>query len=311
MVLSPHALPYAALALRSLFQRATEPFQLTLITDSQEDKQALAATLQELPVRVESRWSVCSKNDIADSEAERFRNLPNLRYLRHGHPCWRKITDPLLLSSPGDEMIVLDPDLYFPNSFTFEPTPHRGLLLMWQQPNCLYPPETVQRAFHADVALARHVDIGVAHWRGELDLEWLDRLVSTLGGNTLPRSMHVEAILWSAIAMRTGGGHLDPSRWVCWRRTQTKRVRAKLGAQARLLHAEPWQQMKCFHAGGQAKWWLADALQELSLVPQQQLAQTPTMPFMQLTRRRYACEQSAKRTLRSLGYYRVFDQHSQ
>ena len=307
MVLSPHALPYARLALTSLLANATEPLHLTLITDSTEDKRVLEDVLRALPSRPHQTWTVISELELVDAEADRFRSLPNLRLLRHGHPCWRKITDPLLLSRPAAEIVLLDPDLHFPNPFTFEATPSSGLLLMWQQPNCLLPAEIVQRALDASVPLARHVDIGVAHWRGDLDLEWLDWLVGTLGGASLPRVMHVEAILWSALAMHIGGGHLDPARWVCWRRSQSKRVRVKLGAAgAALLRAEPWGQMKCVHAGGEAKWWLSAALQEAPNAAHPQTAPSPVLSFVPLTATRYACEQGAKRLLGHLGYYKVF-----
>ncbi len=63
-------------------------------------------------------------------------------------------------------MVLLDPDLYFPNTFRFEPTPEQGILLMWQRPNCLLPHKTVRAAMDAGIPLARHVDIGVAQWRG-------------------------------------------------------------------------------------------------------------------------------------------------
>ena len=53
------------------------------------------------------------------------------------------MTDPLLLSRPGEEMLLLDPDLYFPNRFLFEATPSNGLSLMWQRPNL--PPPTGDR----------------------------------------------------------------------------------------------------------------------------------------------------------------------
>ena len=159
-------------------------------------------------------------------------------------------------------MVLLDPDLYFPNRFAFEPTPAQGLRLMWQQPNCLLPSTVVRTALTAGIPLARHVDIGVAHWRRSEDLaelEWLDRLLGKLGGTSLPHVPHVEAIIWAAMAMRFGGGYLDPSKWVCWRRTQRKRILRKLGADGqRLLRSEPLSEMKCFHAGGEAKSWLPD-----------------------------------------------------
>ena len=311
MVLSPHALPYARLALATLLDRCVESLHLTLITDSAEDKSILQQTLAGIPSRPDQTSAVFSEADLADAEADRFRDFPNLRALRHGHPCWRKITDPLLLSEPGQEIILLDPDLYFPNPFRFEATPLEGLLLMWQRPNCLLPPEIVHRALDAGIPLARHVDIGVSHWRGDLDLAWLDRLIGTLGGNfdgqPLPRIMHVEAILWSAIAMHLGGGYLDPARWVCWRRSQSKRVRVKLGAGAEILASEPWDHMKCFHAGGEAKWWLEAALRDRPAAPHTQTNPSPIRSFIPLTAGRYACEQGAKRLLGNLGYYRLFN----
>jgi hypothetical protein len=312
MVLSPRALAYARLALSSLLENAVEPLHLTLITDSAEDKQELQQVLSELPLRRTHTAKVHSESDLADAEADRFRNLPNLRAFRHGHPCWRKITDPLLLSHAGEEIILLDPDLYFPNPFTFESTPADGLVLMWQQPNCLWPPEIVQRALDAGIPLARHVDIGVSHWRGEVDLEWLDWLLATLGGAALPRAMHIEAVVWSALAMRVGGGHLDPASWVCWRRTQSKRVRVKLGHPgAAILSSEPWSRMKCFHAGGEAKWWLEPALRERHTPAQPQTIPSPLLPYVQLTAGRYACEQGAKKLLRSLGYHRLLNSGAQ
>ena len=151
-------------------------------------------------------------------------------------------------------MIPLDPDLYFPNSFRFEQTPAYGLLLMWQRPNCLLPDSIVRHAMVQGISLARHVDIGVAHWRpAEADLEWLDWLLGKLGGAHLPRKMHVEAIVWSAVAMHGGGGYLNPLLWRCWHRTQTKRLRLKLGSSgASILSGEPWTEIKCFHGGGEA-----------------------------------------------------------
>ena len=153
--------------------------------------------------------------------------------------------------------MLLDPDLYFPNRFQFEETPQSGLLLMWQRPNCLYPPDVVSSAINKGIRLAHHVDIRVAHWRAAADLDWLDWLIGELGGLSLPRIMHVEAIVWAALAMQVGGGYLDPSYWKCWRRSPAKRVRIKLGASGtRILRSEPWGDLKCFHAGGEVKKWL-------------------------------------------------------
>src|SRR6201999_4396855 len=131
----------------------------------------------------------------------------------------------------GEEMVLLDPDLYFPSEFRFEPTPERGILLMWQRPNCLLPPETVRAGIAAKFRLAHHVDIGVSHARCPIDWDWLERFLGAIGGGggaDVPRVMHVEARVWSAMAMHTGGGYLDPGAWRCWHRPQAKRVLMKL-----------------------------------------------------------------------------------
>lgn len=312
MVLSPRSLDYARLAITTLLQRSVEPLALHLITDSAEDRQKLEQVVEEIAPASQHRVQVHAEADLNDAEADRFARYPHLRDFRHGHPCWRKITDPLLLSEPGAEMILLDPDLYFPNRFCFEQTPATGLMLMWQQPNCLLPPETVRAAMHAQIPLARHVDIGVAHWRLTPEweeLEWINWLVERLAnGHPLPRKMHVEAIMWAAIAMRFGGGYLDPNLWVCWHRTQSKRVRLKLGASGRsILQPEPWSSMKCFHAGGEAKWWLPQIVQQgRSVQDLAAKAQPQPIPFVELTPARYEREQMMKGMIGKLGYYKLF-----
>jgi hypothetical protein len=308
MVLSPRSLSYARAALESLFRNAAEGINLHLVTDSSDDAKALAESVTAIDPVSQHRWSVTSEEQLNDAEASVFANLPNLRAFRHGHPCWRKVTDPLLLSTPGEEMILLDPDLYFPNGFRFEETPQTGLSLMWQRPNCLLPPSVVRAAFDAGIRLARHVDIGVSHWRTGSDLAWLDWMLGRLGAPNLPRAMHVEAIVWSAIAMREGGGYLDPRLWVCWRRTQAKRLRRKLGASGeRILASEPWTTMKCFHGGGEAKWWVPGYMAAHPVAQPAEVLQTsPLRPFAELTRERYEREQRAKNMLHTLGYYRVF-----
>jgi len=137
MVLSPRSLVYARHALESLFRNSSESVHLRLITDSVRDEEELSMAIASLNTNGH-RWEVYSEQDLTDREAELFTRHENLRTFRHGHPCWRKITDPLLLSEPDAELILLDPDLYFPNRFQFEQTPDSGLLLMWQRPNCLF-----------------------------------------------------------------------------------------------------------------------------------------------------------------------------
>jgi len=307
MVLSPRSLSYARDTLESLFGNSIEDLHLRLITDSKRDKEELTETLEAIDAR-SHRWTVFSEHDLAEREESLFARHDNLRAFRRGHPCWRKITDPLLLSDPGQELILLDPDLYFPNRFLFEVTPEDGLLLMWQRPNCLFPPEVVKTAIGNGIRLAHHVDIGVAHWRASADLDWLDWLLAKLGGPRLPRIMHVEAIVWAALAMRVGGGYLDPALWKCWRRSPAKRVMIRLGANGqRILKSELWSSLKCFHAGGEAKWWLHKA-RESGLLDGRSTLRQPghVLPCEELTPAQYARELSFKRMLQSMGYYQIF-----
>jgi hypothetical protein len=307
MVLSPRSLGYARDALDSLLCNSSELLHLRLVTDSAQDKEDLSEAVASLDTKAH-RWEVYSEQDIAEREEESLTGYENLRTFRRGHPCWRKITDPLLLSEPGAEVVLLDPDLYFPNRFQFEETPERGLLLMWQRPNCLFPPIVVRTAIDGGIRLAHHVDIGVAHWRAPADLDWLDWLVGRLGGANLPRVMHVEAIVWSALAMRVGGGYLDPTYWKCWHRSPSKRVLAKIGlGNLHILRSEPWKDLKCFHAGGEAKWWL-HAAREMGLLDGGADHRRPgcISPYVELTPAEYARELAFKRVLRALGYYQIF-----
>jgi hypothetical protein len=311
MVLSPHSLPYAQLALRSLLKNCVEDFHLSLITDSREDALQLSKELEGLQITagtVRRSAGVYAEPDLADLEQNNFGKYPHIRSFRQGHPCWRKITDPILLSEGTDEMIVLDPDLYFPNRFSFEPTPAKGVFLMWQRPSCLLPDEVVRRAIDAKIALAHHTDIGVAQWRMPVDLEWLDWLIDKISSSQLPRSMHVESIVWAALAMRLGGGYLDSKKWVCWHRTQYKRVLVKLGVPgASILKQEPFSEMKCFHAGGEAKWWLPSA-QDLGILDcgGNVTARSEFGSYQELTPREYYSLQQKRHLLRKLGYYSLF-----
>ena len=308
MVLSPSSLGYARFAIESLFERSMEPVHLHLITDSDSDRESLGRFMGDLKLGSQHRWDVYSEADLMQREVAVFARFPNLRAFRQGHPCWRKITDPLLLTEPGAEMVLLDPDLFFPNKFTFEVTPQSGLLLMWQKPNCLLPHTTVKAAMQAGVRLANHVDIGVAHWSGPDDMEWLEWFLGTIGGASMPRVMHIEAIVWAALAMKMGGSHLNPSSWHCWQRTQTKRVLRRLNVSgSTLLRSEPWHKMKCFHGGGEAKHWIPNAVDEAFLAPAVDQYEATTGPaFEELTPSGYGREQYIKRLLRGLGYYALF-----
>ena len=306
-VLSARSLPYAQFAFRSLFAHALEDIDLTLVTDGEEDRAALVATLDTIALRPGQQWRVATKRDADERADALLAGHPAIRAFREGHPCWRKITDPLLFAGNGEEMIILDPDLYFPNRFAFEPTPGAGLALMWQRPHCLLPHEVVVSAYDSGIALAHHVDIGVAQWRNDVDLAWLERLIATLGGAWLPRRMHVEAIVWAALAMRMGGGYLDPHRWSCWRNAQWKRVARKIGVPGTaILATEPFGTQKCFHGGGIAKWWIPGrAAAGRFPAPCDLLEASPLRPFVPLTRETYESGQRRKDFARRLGYYRV------
>jgi hypothetical protein len=310
MVLSSSALPYARLALESLRDNCEEGISLTLVTDSREDVLILQEELATLKVKIEHAkrtWMVCGQADLADLEQDKFGKFEHVRRFRHGHPCWRKITDPVLLSDDLDEMIVLDPDLYFPNRFGFEATVEAGVMLMWQRPSCLLPNEVVEAAIHEKIALAHHTDIGVAQWRMPVDLEWLNWLIGKLGSPELPRTMHVESIVWAALAMRFGGGHLDPRAWLCWHKTQLNRLLLKIGASGpSILNRESFAGIKCFHAGGQAKWWLSDAKKLGILDHGQDLTGfTKLRPYQELRPAQYRALQRNRRLARKLGYYSI------
>jgi len=312
MVISPVSLGYARFSLESLFRNSTEQLHLHLITDSLSDKDKLT---EELTVRQKTGnhlWSVFAEEELADQEASIFGPYPNMRLFRHGHPCWRKITDPLLLTeglgNSREEMVLLDPDLYFPNRFRFEPTPETGVLLMWQRPSCLVPPVTVRKAMEQGIRFAHHVDIGVGGWRSPVDLEWMEWLLGRLDIRTVPRVMHIEAIVWAALAMHIGGGYLDPNLWHCWYRNQPKRILRKIGLPGiHLLRVEDFSAIKCFHAGGEAKWWLAEAKEKGWLDQQKDLTLPgPILPFEELMPETYYREQKVKNVLARMGYYSLF-----
>jgi hypothetical protein len=311
MVLSPRSLVYARYALRSLLSNSLEPLDLHLITDSASDKDTLLQETAGYRYTSTHHCSIFAQSELDDQEARMFGAHPKLRLFRQGHPCWRKITDPLLLSSGEEEIVVLDPDLYFPNRFCFEATPERGLLLMWQKPNCLFPASVVDAALRNRIALAHQVDIGVAHWRASADLDWLEWLIQKLGITDDPSAkfaMHIEAIIWAAIAMRAGGGYLPSDHWHCWRRSQRVRLLRKLGvAGPQLLRNESFSSMKCFHAGGEAKYWLQAAKQGAWLDANGVLDQPGKIrPFVELTAGIYRRDQAMKSGLKKSGYYSLF-----
>jgi hypothetical protein len=306
MVLSPRALPYAKSSIESLLRNSSQALEFHLITDSDEDALQLKDVMEKIQPDKQHRWTVVSETELLDLEAKTFYGFENLRTFRTGHPCWRKVTDPLLLSEPGEEMVLLDPDVYFPNLFQFEKTPESGLLLMFQRPNCLLPPEVVRTAMDSGIPLADHVDIGVSHWRAGQDLEWIDWLIGKLGGKSLPRVMHIEAVVWAAIGIHQGGGYLDPLRWVCWHRTQLNRVKQRIGTSGEdILRNERWDDMKCFHCGGASKWWLAECSTDLLKRRRDHLEPSRILPFVEYTRSKFVRGQRVRAILRTLGYYKL------
>jgi hypothetical protein len=306
-VLSARSLPYAKQALTSLFANTSQPLSLSLITDSEVDKQELSSAVTSIGESARHEWTVHAQAEADERAQSVFSRHAHLRSFRMGHPCWRKLTDPILFSSPGEEMIILDPDLYFPNYFSFEPTPDKGIMLMWQPPSCLLPHEVVMSAYEASIKLAHHVDIGVAQLRNDLDLDWFDWLIGKLGGKSIPRVMHVEAIVWAALAMRVGGGYFDPDNWYCFRYKQWKRVLLRLGLPGiQLLRWEKLATVKCFHASGVAKWWVDEACQrQVFQAPRSVISPSPIAPFEELTLMKYEADQRLKQFIRKLGYYKI------
>jgi hypothetical protein len=124
--------------------------------------------------------------------------------------------------------------------------------------------------------------------------------------------MHVEAILWSCLAMRMGGGYLDSDRWYCWANTQRKRILKKVGASpARMLKAEDLRSRLAFHAGGTAKAWLAAPGAEVLL---KELAGLPDVeppgaekvrPFVPFTNEKFEWLRKRARVLEGIGYYKL------
>lgn len=306
-VLSARSLPYAKHAIASLFAHSLEPLSLFLITDSEADKHEIRQCVAAISVGEQHTWSVHSQAEADERAEDVLARYPSVHQFRLGHPCWRKLTDPMLFSGPHDEMVILDPDLYFPNRFSFERTPESGhLLLMWQPPSCLLPHEVVMSAYRSGIKLAHHVDIGVAQISNSIDLDWFEWLIVHLGGKDIPRAMHVEAIIWAAMAMRVGGGYLNPRHWYCWRYRQWKRVALRLGTSGEaLLRLEDFSSTKCFHASGVAKWWIEKACEHgIFPEPASLTESSQAAPFEELTLTEYESDQRLKRLIRKLGYYR-------
>lgn len=303
--LSASSLPHSALCIGSLAENLAGDGPIHLLTDTPRDEEQLRRAFADRP-----RIKVFHSDPLWEDPRNPMRDYAGLNKLRKGHPCWRKLTDPMLLAADGDEVVVIDPDVYFPRPFDFEEVPDGTLRLMWQKPNCLLPHSVVQRAFDLGVDMADHVDIGVAQYRSPLDLDWLDWLATSLGD--LPWIMHVEPIFWASLAMRMGGGYLNPERWYCWANTQWKRVQKKVGTSPlKMLQGEDFRTCLAFHAGGEAKKWLADPdaealLKQLAAAPGgKPLPEATILPFVRFTPQRFRWLQRRTKLLRSAGYYKL------
>lgn len=303
--LGASSLPYASICIRSLADKLQGDQQIHLLTDSPQERIQLQEAFADIS-RINVYWS----DELWADPGNAMLRFPGIVRLREGHPCWRKLTDPMLLARDGDEVVVIDPDVYFLRPFVFEPVGDTSLRLMWQRANCLLPYSVVDAAFTQDIALADHVDIGIAQYRAPLDLEWLDRAITALGD--LPTNvLHVEAILWSCMAMRMGGGYLDSNLWRCWENSQIKRIKKKLGATpAQMLALEDLSRAIAFHAGGVAKYWLAAPGSEEQIKHQAALPSTASgsrkalQPFVPFTAEKFEWLKKRGRWLDALGYYR-------
>jgi hypothetical protein len=303
--LAASSLPYASLCVRSLAENLDGDESIYLLTDTPGDREQLQQEFAGF-----GRIKVRLSEELWEDGVNPIRKYAGLERLRNGHPCWRKLTDPMLTAREGDEVVIVDPDVYFPRRFSFEKVGDGTLRLMWQKPNCLLPVSAVQTAFAKGIAMADHVDIGIAQYRSPLDLDWLNWLVESLGET--PRVMHVEAILWSCLAMRMGGGYLDSDRWHCWANTQWKRILKKAGATpARMLSAEDFRLRLAFHAGGTAKTWLAapgvgESLKQLAMLPGgTPLGAARLRPFVPFTKEKFEQLRKRGRILKAMGYYKL------
>lgn len=306
-VLSARSLPYARRCLASLLRNAAEPLSITLITDEQEDRGLLQEAMTSADNPSQHDWRILIKDDVDRIAEHRLAEYPAVRAFRNGHPCWRKITDPALVAGPGEDVIIVDPDVYFPNQFCFEPTPPTGICLMWQRPNCLLPEATVRSAFEQGISMADHTDIGVAQFRQALDWGHLDTLIAKLGGAHLPRSMHVESIVWAELAVTMGGAHLDPVAWRCFDNSVLTRVRTKLGRPGyATLAALDIENMKCLHGGGVAKNWFPEAEQRGLLDSRSQLKKPKAgRPYVLFLRSKFERKFALRRRAAQLGLYSV------
>ena len=110
--------------------------------------------------------------------------------------------------------------------------------------------------------------------------------------------------------------------WLCaWEEATSTRVLGCVGTELNsnescenwervdleILKGEPWADIKCFHAGGEAKWWLSEAKTNgyLDLDGVQDRA-SGIIPFIELTPDMFARIERRRAWLRRVGYYSLF-----
>jgi hypothetical protein len=291
IVLGSYSLSYAGVCIETLFKNSLEDIKLILITDFKEDKIKIKKAIKRIKNPKKYQWGVFDKKE-ADIRAKKYyKGYKNILTFREGHPCWRKITDPILFAKDNEEIIILDPDIYFPNKFKFEETPKKGVLLMKQVSNCLLPIEIVEKAFKNNIKLADNTDIGVAQLnRNTINRLYLDNLIKKLGGENIPKEMHVESIIWAALAMRYRGGYLNPEKWVCWYARHWKRILIKFGFPTKyLLRLDNLmlKKAKCFHISGMAKFVAKESYEKKILKIYDNIVNRPSkvLPFKEFTKK--------------------------
>ena len=106
--LGASSLPYGALCIRSLAENLEGDVPIHLLTDSLGDRAQLQHAFAGL-----TRVKVQVADELWADASNPMRRYAGLEKLRKGHPCWRKLTDPMLLARDGEEVVIVDPDVYF------------------------------------------------------------------------------------------------------------------------------------------------------------------------------------------------------
>jgi hypothetical protein len=261
---SASSIAYSQHCLHSLLYNCQTPISLTIITDTEKEIIAFKNLVRN--------WAYPSKHSIEVIGAEtlqkiglqRWAKYPNLIKYTQGHPCWRKVTDPFVLAKEGP-VVVIDPDVFFLRPFHFPVRSGKSITLMWQSPNCLYPAGAVDEAFATGMPLADHVDIGIAIVNNRIDWEWLDQFLGGISLEKYSSFMHIEAIVWSALAMHQGGCYLHPKRWYCYQASWHHKLRRRLGFQQPISFSSTvTQHAIAIHAGGIAKHQIAKLIKHVS-----------------------------------------------